>query len=108
LPTELVAAVKRDPSYRRIRCHLAAACPSDGWLDPDDHIAFVTFEFHPFEGVPAQVGFAVDLRTRTVTNARLLLSMPEGLWSRSLESVPICGPMIENERASAALEMNRS
>lgn len=73
-----------------MHCHLADSCPQDGWIDDDGDRAFIVYSIHPFEGLAAAVGFAVDVHGGIVVASRLIVHMPEGVLSRPIESLRSC------------------
>lgn len=67
-------------------------CPEDGWTEDAGSRAFVVYGVHAIHGHAAQVGFAVDLAAHMVVAARLLVSVPDGIRSESVETLPACHP----------------
>lgn len=65
-------------------------CLEDSWIDDAEQNAFILYGVHPVEGQAAQVGFAVDLKNQMVRAARLLITVPGGIRSEPVETLPRC------------------
>lgn len=70
---------------------MTAACADDAWLEEDGKLAMVLYPLHSIQGNHAQVGFAVDMGSKQVIASRLVVVIPEGIFSATLEALPVCG-----------------
>lgn len=70
---------------------MIAVCADDAWIEDDGKTAMVVYPLHAIQGHSAQVGFAVNMTSRRVITSRLLLTLPEGIFSATLEALPVCG-----------------